>query len=303
MKHRIGLLYLKSVVLLLAAFNFIALLPPATDAASLPLPDKLVYPPLQFDLPHARRTVLANGIVLYLLENHELPLVNINALIKTGTMHDPEGKEGVAELTAYLMKTGGTKKMSSAELDQHFDFLAASPSISTVADFTQISLALLKKDIDQGIDLLAQMMITPAFEQNKFVLAKGLKNEELRRIKDDPQKLAIREFNRLIHHGSPYGRFASRPSLKNIDRGDLVEFHQEFFHPQNVMIAISGDITFEDALNTISRCFGSWESRSNSARSVFPPQNSRTGLFYINKEISQSTIITGQPAPGKSSPD
>ncbi len=303
MKHRIGLLYLKSVVLLLAAFNFIALLPPATDAASLPLPDKLVYPPLQFDLPHARRTVLANGIVLYLLENHELPLVNINALIKTGTMHDPEGKEGVAELTAYLMKTGGTKKMSSAELDQHFDFLAASPSISTVADFTQISLALLKKDIDQGIDLLAQMMITPAFEQNKFVLAKGLKNEELRRIKDDPQKLAIREFNRLIHHGSPYGRFASQPSLKNIDRGDLVEFHQELFHPQNVMIAISGDITFEDALNTISRCFGSWESRSNSARSVFPPQNSRTGLFYINKEISQSTIITGQPAPGKSSPD
>ena len=74
--------------------------------------------------------VLENGIVLYILEDHELPLVNIKALIRTGTMYDPEGKEGVAELTAYVMRTGGTAKLNSTEIDSQFDFMAASAAIA-----------------------------------------------------------------------------------------------------------------------------------------------------------------------------
>src|ERR1035437_1785716 len=96
----------------------------------LPSPDKIKYPPLHFNLPQAQRIVLENGIVLYILEDHELPLISVNALIKTGSMYDPEGKEGVAELTTYLMRTGGTAKLSSTDIDDRFDFLAASPSIS-----------------------------------------------------------------------------------------------------------------------------------------------------------------------------
>ncbi len=83
----------------------------ATSSFQLPSPDKINYPPLQFNLPQTQRVVLENGIVLYILEDHELPLVNIKALIKTGTMYDPESKEGVAELTAYVMRTGGTRKI------------------------------------------------------------------------------------------------------------------------------------------------------------------------------------------------
>ena len=81
-------------------------------------------------MPQTQRVVLENGIVLYILEDHELPLVNINALIKTGTMYDPEGKEGVAELTAYVMRTGGTAKLNSTEIDSRLDFMAASAAIS-----------------------------------------------------------------------------------------------------------------------------------------------------------------------------
>jgi predicted Zn-dependent peptidase len=272
-------------------------------AAEFSHPDQLSYPSLQFNIPKAEHIVLENGIVLYVLEDHELPLVRINALIKTGTMYDPSGKEGVAELTAYLMRTGGTQKLDSTEIDNQFDFLAASPSISAGQDSAQIDFSLLSKDIDQGLDLLSQILIMPAFEQKKFNLAVELKNEELRRIKDDPHRLASREFNRLIYRDNVRGRFASLKSLKNIERKDLIKFHERFFQPQNLMFAVTGDITLEDAANKIKRYFGNWKSEGASVSFPVPSQNSATGLFYIDKDISQSTIICGQFAPGKNNPD
>ncbi len=277
---------------------------PGAAASPLSAPDKLRYPSLQFNLPEAERIVLKNGIVLYILEDHELPLVTINALIKTGTMFDPAGKEGVAELTASVMRIGGTQKLSSNEIDNSFDFIAATPSITVALDSAQIDFSTLNKDIDRGLDLLSQILIMPAFEQNKVDLAKGLKNEELRRIKDDPQKLAVREFNRLIYRDNPRGRFTSAKSLKNIDRGDLLKFHGDFFQPQNIMFAVTGDITREEAVSKIQRFFGNWQSSGNAVRRLsVPPRNSPPGLFFVDKDIPQSTIISGQLSPGKNNPD
>jgi zinc protease len=106
------------IVLLLTGRVFAATAPADSP---LPSPDKIKYPPLHFNLPQAQRVVLENGIVLYILEDHELPLISVNALIKTGLMYDPEGKEGIAQLTAYVMRTGGTIKLSSTEIDNRFD--------------------------------------------------------------------------------------------------------------------------------------------------------------------------------------
>ena len=266
-------------------------------------PAKIHYPPLQFTLIEAERIVLNNGIILYFLEDRELPLVDITALIKTGTMYDPAGKAGVAELTAYVMKTGGSQKLSSTEIDDRFDLLAASPSITASLDSMQVDFSLLNKDIDQGLDLLSQVLMTPAFEKAKFDLAKNLKREELRRLKDDPQSLAIREFNRIIYRDNPRGRLLSSKSLKNIDRRDLIEFHKKYFQPPNIMFAVTGDISREEAINKIQRYFGNWQSGGNPVVSPEPPRSSSGGLFYIDKDIPQSTIISGQMAPAKNNPD
>lgn len=292
--------HLKMVFLFLIFMSFLASSP--VNATSLPDPDKLRYPELQFNLPEASRIVLENGIVLYLLEDHELPLVTINALIKTGTMYDPDGREGTAELTAYVMKTGGTQKLASSEIDNQFDLLAAAPSITVLLDSAQINFSLLSNNIDRGLDLLSQILIAPAFEQAKFDLAKGLKNEELHRLKDDPQMLAIREFNRIIYRDNPRGRFASLRSIKNIERKDLIQFHRQFFQPQNIMFAISGDITREEAINKIQKYFGDWQSTGNPAR-LPVPHDYHAGFYYIDKDIPQSTIISGQLSPGINNPD
>ena len=277
---------------------------PAFDKkSSLPSPDKIQYESLRFELPQAERIVLDNGIVLYVLENHELPLVNIGALIKTGNMYDPAGKEGVGELTAYVMRTGGTTKLKSAEVDKQLDLLAAPVSVSMSRESAQISFSILNNHLERGLDLLSQMIISPAFEREKFELARQLKHEEIRRLKDDPQGLAFQEFNRLIYRDDPRGRFASYTSLDNIQRGDLIAFHNRFFLPNNTMFAISGDITRKQAVELFRKYFSPWEKANLPADISAPIQKSKPGIYLIHKEIPQSTVISGLYAASKIHPD
>ncbi|MGB5217315.1 MAG: pitrilysin family protein [Smithella sp.] len=270
---------------------------------SMPSPDKIQYESLRFELPQAERVVLDNGMVLYILENHELPLVNVGALIKTGNMYDPAGKEGAGDLTAYVMRTGGTTKLKSAELDKQLDLLAASASVSMSRESAQISFSILNNHLERGLDLLSQMIISPAFEQEKFELARQLKNEEIRRLKDDPQGLAFQEFNRLIYQADPRGRFPSYKSLANIERDDLLEFHNRFFLPNNTMFAVSGDITRDQALELFKKYFGNWKQGNLPADISAPPQNSTPGVYLIHKEIPQSTVVSGLYTTSKSHPD
>jgi zinc protease len=275
----------------------------AASNFTLSSPDKIHYKPLRFELPKTQRVVLENGIVLYILENHELPLININALIKTGNMYDPEGKEGVAELTAYVMRTGGTTRLKSAEIDSQFDRIAAQASVSMSMESAQVGFSILNRHLEQGLDLLAQILLHPAFEQEKFELAKQLTGEELRRLKDDPQKLAFREFNRLIYSNDPRGRFSSHKSLANIERDDLIKFHSRFFQPGNIMFAVCGDITKDEAVKKFNHYFGDWKAKDISAGIDPPSPKSNAGVYLLDKAIPQSTIISGRFAASKNNPD
>ncbi|HUN53899.1 MAG TPA: pitrilysin family protein [Smithella sp.] len=275
----------------------------AGTATALIAPDKIIYPPLKFNLPQVQRVVLENGIVLNILEDHELPLVNVNAMIKTGTMYDPAGLEGVAELTAYVMRTGGTAKLNSDQIDNQIDFMAASASIAMSMESAQVNFSILNNDLDHGLDLLSQILIHPVFEQEKFELARRLIQEELRRTKDDPQKLAFREFNRLIYHNDTRGRFPTNKSLSNIERDDLIKFHDKFFIPGNIIFSISGDITKEEAVKKFNQYFGDWKAGGMMTATLPPPQQPNAGVYFIDKEIAQSILISGRFAPGKKDPD
>lgn len=275
----------------------------STSRFALPSPDDIQYQPLRFELPQAQRAVLSNGIVLYVLENHELPLVNVSALVRTGTMHDPAEKEGVAELTAYLMRTGGTQKIGSAEIDSLFDGMAATAAVTMSMESAEVTFAVLKNHFDRALELLSHMLMQPAFEENKFELARQLKIEEIRRIQDDPQRFAFREFNRLLYHEDPRGRFPSLKSLNRIKRDDLSHFHKSFFVPNNIMFAVSGDITPEQALEKFNRYFGQWKPGITTAPLSAPSPISNAGIYVINKDIPQSTIVGGRAAASKNSPD
>ncbi len=274
-------------------------------ARSLPLanPDRLIYRPLHFKYPRAERAALNNGMILYILEDHELPLVNIHIAIKTGSYYDPEGKEGLAELTGTVMKTGGTETTTGSAIDEELESLAINIKISTQTESAAVSFSGLKNNLDRGLGILSQVMMRPVFAEDKLQLAKNLKTEELRRIADDPQQLAFREFNRVFYSGDPRGRLASPRSLRNIVRDDLRGFHGKFFTPDNMMVAVTGDVTKNEILGLFAKYFGGWQTRGK-ALSIPPPAPVRKeAIYYLSKDTPQSVIITGQFAPAKKSPD
>ncbi|MCD6485932.1 MAG: insulinase family protein, partial [Syntrophobacterales bacterium] len=225
---------------------------PVTD------PDDIVYAPLRFEPPEAQRVKLENGIILYMLEDHEIPLVNISAVIRMGSFYDPPGKEGLAEITGTVMRTGGTKSMTGSQIDEELDFIAGEISVSVGMDFCTLSMSVLKKDIDKGLQIFSDIITSPVFSEEKMETEKILGIEALERISDNPQKIAFREFRRLMYQGDPRGRLSSVKSIKKIERDDLLKFYKRFFRPGNVMIALSGDIEEKDAAEKIKNSLGKW---------------------------------------------
>ena len=300
MKNKIFSLILTGLLISLIC----GLIPSSASAtqAFIP-PDKIKYPGLEFRIQEAERVLLDNGMVLFYLPDHELPLVSISALVRTGSMYDPVGKEGVADLTAYMMRTGGTAKLNSTDIDQRLDFLAASPSIAMSLDSASISFSFFKDDLDTCFDLLSQMLMQPAFEKDKLQLALSLKNEELRRIADNPQKLAFREFNRLLYPDDLRGRYATPASLQNIYRDDLITFHREYFFPANMMLAISGDISKDEVVNKIRQYFGNWKNVRQAFDIAPPPKQAGRRVFFIRKQLAQSTVVSGELTLSKNNPD
>jgi zinc protease len=201
---RIPILYLAMIWLLVSSGSALAAPPPIIFD-----PDRISYKSLSFEPPRVERVLLENGLRLYILPDRELPLVRIKAVVRTGAMYDPSGQEGLAELTAATMRTGGAADISGDAVDEALESMAANFNVSIHRDSGIFSFSVLKKDLDRGFELFSRVLIQPSFEENKLLLGKDLKIEELRRIFDDPQKLAFREFGRLMHEGSPRGRLPS----------------------------------------------------------------------------------------------
>lgn len=274
----------------------------AAETAVLKAPDRLVYPTLLFQLPQAERVVLQNGLILHVLGNSELPLVNISAVVRTGHMYDPSGKEGLAELTATVMRTGGFAGVTGHNVDEILEFMAASLHISINRDSGVFTLSVLKKDLKKGLDIFSGILMQPAFEEKKLTQARELKIEELRRISDDPQKLSFRRFGYLMHAGSPRGSLATVSSISRIERGDLLRFHDLFYHPERVMISVSGDINREEAETLMKRYFGTWQPATETLTEPPLPNPQEGGISLLSKDVPQSVVIFGWLAPSKKDP-
>jgi len=281
-----------------------ALLPASAQAREVPVPpDKIKYPPLEFNLPQAERIALPNGMVLFYIPDHELPLVSVSIIMRAGSVYDPPGKEGLAGLTAYLLRTGGTTDINSDDLDRRLDYLAVSPSISASSDSASVYFSFLKSDMDECLSLLAEMMFKPAFEEGKVQLALSQKLEDLRRIGDNPQRLAFREFYRLLYPDDPRGRYSTPDSVKNISPTDLSAFHSAYYFPANMLVAVSGDLSREEAIDAIKKYFGNNKTALGPVAPAPTPAKLATGVFFINKTLTQATFVNGELAPDQNDSD
>ena len=224
----------------------------------------LVYPPLnQPQPPVPQRVELDSGIIIYLLEDHELPIVDISAQIRTGAIYEPADKIGLAAITGAVMRTGGTTNKTGDELDEILENLAASVEVGIGGDAGTASMSVLKEDLDTGLAILADVLMNPAFREDKIELEKVQHRSGIARRNDSASSITSREFRKLIHGAdSPYARTTEYDTINSVTRDDLVAFHAKYFRPNNTILGVLGDFNSEEILDKIRVAFKGWQPRA-----------------------------------------
>lgn len=265
----------------------------------------LKFPPLDFHPPKGERLVLPNGMILYLLEDHELPLINISATIQTGSFYEPADQIGLASLTGALMRTGGAGDKTGDELDEILENLSASISTGIGGDSGYASLNVLTRDINKGFDLFADVLMSPRFSEEKLEILKNQEIENIRRKNDNPSPIAGREFAKLLYGAeTPYAREATLETVSRIKRQDCVDFYSRYFHPDAMILGITGDFKKEEMVQKIANKFNGWKKRTEPLPSLKPiPVEFKPSVSQIEKALTQSYIRIGHLGVKQSNPD
>ena len=267
-------------------------------------PRKLSFPPLDFQLPKSDRVELGNGMVVYLLQDRELPIVSMTAYLDAGSIYEPSGQVGLAALTGATMRSGGTVQTPPDQLDRELEFMASEIEAGIGADSATVSLTTLTRNLDRTLELFAQVMMNPAFNPARVELARNQFIEGIRRQNDDPKAIGDRELNRAIYAGHPLGRIPTIASVKSVTREDLVSFHQRYFFPDNVILAVSGDFDKEKLLARLESLFAKWPNRKNEFPKVPNPEETmKPEVLHVQKDVNQSVIRMGHLGIDKNNPD
>ncbi|HEY6873615.1 MAG TPA: pitrilysin family protein [Geobacteraceae bacterium] len=283
-----------------------AVLPIASCAApgQTANPRTMTFPPLKFEVPRSERAVLPNGLVIYLLEDHELPLVNMTAYVKAGSIYEPADRTGLAGITGAVMRSGGTAETPPEKLDAELEFMASQIESSIGTDSGNLSMATLAKNLDRTLELYGQVLMRPAFREDRVQIAVNKSVEALRRENDDPKGIADRELHMALYAGHPLGRHPSIGTVRKISRDDIAAFHRRYYHPNNIILAVSGDFRKEEMLARLTRLFGGWEKQNTDYPGVGEPAPAaKPETLFARKDVSQTVIRMGEMGIDKNNPD
>ena len=270
-------------------------------------PREMKFPPLgEIKAPQAERHVLDNGMVVYLMEDHEFPLVDFRAMVRVGSMYEPEALRGLADITGTVLRTGGTADLPGDELDVHLESMGAFIETNIGDTDGSVGASFLSENADEGLRLMANLIQNPAFPDGKIDLAKVDARTGIASRNDEPIPIAMREFRKLMYgEHSPYGWHTEYETIEAITRDDLVAFHQRFFRPDQMIFAASGDIDPGQLLAQIKEAFGNWP-RGTAPLPPDPPipDQGPQGVYYAEKDgVTQSTVLFGLRGTVASDPD
>jgi zinc protease len=248
---------------------------------------------------------LPNGLVWLFSPLTGLPLVTLQLVVKAGTLQDPPGKAGLANLTAVLLLSG-TKQRTATQIAQQLDFLGAKLGAQGGDDFATLSLTVLKKDLDAGLDLLQDVLLHPVYAPEEMRRKVAQIQASLKSEEDEPGVVAARTFNKDLFGDFPYGHpvRGTPKGLAAITRKDLVEFHRNYYRPENAILCLAGDLDANEARQKVSQFFGPWKSAPVPVAKLPPlPPLNEARVVVIDREVSQANIILGSMGIARSNPD
>ena len=270
-------------------------------------PESLTYPELNsYSVPEVETFELDNGIKFYMVEDSEVPLINLNVIVRAGSFMEPDDKVGMASVMTSAMRNGGSETYPEDELNQLLEDKAARIEFGMGFTNGSANLNALKDDFNDLLPVLVDVMMNPLLPQEKIDLAITQRRSAIARRNDDAQQIGFREFEKLIYgEESLQGRQVEHWTLDAITRDDLLEFHANAFTGENMMIGLVGDFDTEEMKTTLEEVFSAIpEGEQNELSLPEVDYEFDSSIHFVDKEdVNQSVILMGHIGGLRDNPD
>ena len=287
--------------------GFAAMLAAVPAAAQAKRYTEIKSPPLPaFEVPQPSTFTLPNGLRVFLMENREIPVISVRTLVRTGAFYEPQDKIGLARLAGVVQRTGGTTSMPGDRIDDFLEARAASVETSIGGDSGFASMNCLKQDFDDVFKVYLDVLRNPAFAQDKLDIAKVGANASIARRNDNVGGITGREIGRLVYGPeSPFVSLEEYATIAAITRDDLAQWHKTYYHPNNMMLGVSGDFDPKAMRRTIEKAFASWpKGPAFTAPKVAYREKPNPGVFFIEKpDVTQVNIAMAHLGIEQKNPD
>jgi len=268
--------------------------------------NKIQAPPLPAFTPQEpTRIQLANGMVIFLQPDHELPLISAVAQIRGGSIGEPANKTGLGDLYGEVWRTGGTKTKSGDQMDDFLEERAAKIEADNQSDSTSLSLTCLKGDFDAVFELYLDLLHNPEFREDKLALAKQQMYTAIARRNDDVESIVHRE-SLIIGYGkdNPYARVPEYATVAGVTRQDLLNWHQQYVYPNNIIFGITGDFDPRAMEARLRQVFESWPKGPAAETPEIKFTEPKPGYYLVQKgDVNQTTISMLDLGIERSNPD
>ncbi len=250
-----------------------------------------------FQLPDAQTAELSNGLDVLLVENHEVPMVYVNLIVRHGRAADPRGQEGLASVTLAMMDEGAGER-SAADLSKAARKIGANLNTFSTTDYSGTGLEVVARTLDAGLDLLADVSLRPTFPAADWGIMQKQRIQDLAAAQADPNRVAARIFARLMHGDAYAGRLTTEEAYAAISPEQMRAWHGTHFRPEDGILLVGGDTTLEAVLPLLEARFGTWavETDAPPATDVSAPlPEHAAGTIYLHDVpgAAQSVIQMG----------
>jgi predicted Zn-dependent peptidase len=283
----------------------------ATLSAQAPdraMPPK-VGPPPAVKPPQIQKRQLSNGLRAWIVELHEVPVVQVNLVVLSGTADDPPGKFGVASLTAAML-TEGAGSRSALEIADAVDFLGADVSAVSAFDSSSVRLHVPVARLAEALPLMADVALRPTFPQQELERQRQQRLTGIIQARDEPASIAALAFGRVLYGAGRFGTatVGTADDIKKFTTDDLRSFYTSRFVPGNSTLIVVGDVTADRVVPQLETAFGSWKASASPAAATSststPPARTRREVYLVDKaQAPQTQIRIGTVGVDRATPD
>lgn len=301
----------KEIWLVISCLSWVSWLSLVITAAQSPPPDRSKPPSLgpapRLELPQIQTRTLSNGLPVWLIESHEVPLAQVNLLVRAGSAEDPPGRFGAASLTAAMLDEGAGSR-SSLEIADAVDFLGATLGTSGSFDASSVRLNVPVARLADALGIMADVALRPTFPQQDLERLRQERLTSLLQAGDDPASIAPMTFGRLLYgatHRYGTGGIGTTATLKALTADDLRAFHAAYYAPSGSALIVVGDVRMDGVMPLLEQQFGGWKGAAK-VRTAIPaaPQPAQRHVFIVDKPgAEQSQIRIGWIGVPRSAPD